>query len=267
MTRPNDASPAASDVGRLIGDRYLLAERIGVGGMATVHRALDTRLDRWVAVKLLRREVIADTDIAMRFRREALAATVLRHPSIVACLEAGSDDGQPLSGRDGPGGIAVDSVGPQAAATTSARPTRSPRSTAPSTASPPPTARPTPTPDPTPKQNADGTLALCEPFLELPCGLDAGTYAPTSFTPPIRFSLGDGWSTNKSSLDLFVLGRDEGLVTFAGDASRLANFVEGDVVVMNVISTGSYSYDTQSGGNTTVPSFEVKKITRKGSCD
>ena len=63
--------------------------------MATVHRALDTRLGRFVAVKLLRREVIADADIAMRFRREALAATVLRHRNIVACLETGTDDGQP----------------------------------------------------------------------------------------------------------------------------------------------------------------------------
>ena len=63
--------------------------------MATVHRALDTRLGRSVAVKLLRREVIEDADIAMRFRREALAATVLRHPNIVACLETGTDDGQP----------------------------------------------------------------------------------------------------------------------------------------------------------------------------
>jgi hypothetical protein len=64
--------------------------------MATVHRAHDTRPDKTVAVKLLRREVIEDTDIAMRFRREALAATVLRHPNIVACLETGTDDGQPF---------------------------------------------------------------------------------------------------------------------------------------------------------------------------
>ena len=75
--------------------RYRLAEVIGTGGMATVHRALDTRLGRFVAVKLLRREVIEDADIAMRFRREALAATVLRHRNIVACLETGTDDGQP----------------------------------------------------------------------------------------------------------------------------------------------------------------------------
>jgi serine/threonine-protein kinase len=84
-----------SDVGRLIDRRYLLAEVIGHGGMATVHRALDTKLDRPVAVKLLRREIVEDADLAMRFRREALAATVLRHPNIVACLETGTDDGQP----------------------------------------------------------------------------------------------------------------------------------------------------------------------------
>ena len=76
--------------------RYALAEVIGTGGMATVHRAFDTKLDRSVAVKLLRREAIADPDIAMRFRREALAATVLRHPNIIACLETGTDDGQPF---------------------------------------------------------------------------------------------------------------------------------------------------------------------------
>lgn len=83
-------------MGRLVAGRYRLAEVIGFGGMATVHRALDTKVGRTVAVKLLRREVIADADISMRFRREALAATVLRHPNIVACLETGSDDGQPF---------------------------------------------------------------------------------------------------------------------------------------------------------------------------
>jgi serine/threonine-protein kinase len=63
--------------------------------MATVHRATDIRSDRAVAVKLLRAEVSRDTDLAQRFRREALAATVLRHPNIVACLDAGTDGQQP----------------------------------------------------------------------------------------------------------------------------------------------------------------------------
>ncbi len=85
----------ATDLGRLVDGRYRLSERIGVGGMATVHRALDTTSGRAVAIKLLRREVLEDQELAMRFRREALAATVLRHPNIVACIAAGTDRGQP----------------------------------------------------------------------------------------------------------------------------------------------------------------------------
>ena len=89
-------APPPSDVGRLIDDRYSLGDVIGVGGMATIHRAFDTRLERAVAIKLLRPEILADADLAMRFRREALAATVLRHSNIVACLETGSDHGRPF---------------------------------------------------------------------------------------------------------------------------------------------------------------------------
>jgi len=63
--------------------------------MATIHEATDLRLDRAVAVKLLRPEAARDADLAGRFRREALAATVLRHPNIVACLDTGTDGDQP----------------------------------------------------------------------------------------------------------------------------------------------------------------------------
>jgi hypothetical protein len=63
----------------------------------------------------------------------------------------------------------------------------------------------------------------------------------------------------------FVNGEN---AAFAGDAARLADFVEGDIVLINAVATGSYSYDTQAGGNTTVPAFYVAKIKRpKGSCD
>ncbi|MGZ9275915.1 MAG: protein kinase domain-containing protein [Candidatus Limnocylindrales bacterium] len=93
MTKPRDRRAAPSD--RLVGGRYRLGPVIGRGGMATIHRAIDTRTDRAVAVKLLRPEVTRDADLAQRFRREALAATVLRHPNIVACLDTGTDDGQP----------------------------------------------------------------------------------------------------------------------------------------------------------------------------
>ncbi|MGH2473640.1 MAG: protein kinase domain-containing protein, partial [Candidatus Limnocylindrales bacterium] len=93
MTTPR--KPGASGKGRLIGGRYRLGPVVGRGGMATIHRATDTRTDRPVAVKLLRPEVTRDADLAQRFRREALAATVLRHPNIVACLDTGTDGDQP----------------------------------------------------------------------------------------------------------------------------------------------------------------------------
>jgi serine/threonine-protein kinase len=93
VTEPHDTSDPAET--RLIGGRYRLGPVIGRGGMATIHRATDLRLDRAVAVKLLRPEVSRDRDLAQRFRREALAATVLRHPNIVACLDTGTDGDQP----------------------------------------------------------------------------------------------------------------------------------------------------------------------------
>ena len=62
--------------------------------MATIYRATDVRFEREVAVKILRPEVATDRDLAQQFRREALAATVLRHPNIVACLDTGTDGDQ-----------------------------------------------------------------------------------------------------------------------------------------------------------------------------
>jgi len=53
---------------------------------------------------------------------------------------------------------------------------------------------------------------------------------------------------------------------FNGDADRLSDFVEDDVVFMNVVAAGSFTYDTQVGGSTTVPLFSVVSISRKGSC-
>ncbi len=81
--------------GEIIASRYRLDELIGRGGMATVFRAWDLRLARAVAVKLLRPEIVADPDLALRFRREAHAATVLRHPNVVACLDTGTDGDNP----------------------------------------------------------------------------------------------------------------------------------------------------------------------------
>lgn len=53
---------------------------------------------------------------------------------------------------------------------------------------------------------------------------------------------------------------------FVGTEKMLGDVVTGDIVSMNAVGLGSFSYDTQAGGNTTVPLFRVTKIARKGSC-
>jgi serine/threonine protein kinase len=80
----------------LFADRYRLERRLGVGGMATVQLALDTRLERRVAVKLLAEHLAQDSNFVSRFRREALAAARLVHPNIVQVFDFGADE---ASGR------------------------------------------------------------------------------------------------------------------------------------------------------------------------
>jgi serine/threonine protein kinase len=77
---------------QLFADRYKLERRLGVGGMATVRLAFDTRLERHVAVKLLAEHLAEDPSFVSRFRREALAAARLVHPNIVQVFDFGSDD-------------------------------------------------------------------------------------------------------------------------------------------------------------------------------
>ncbi len=64
-------------------DKYDILEELGHGGMATVYRALDRRLGREVAVKVMHRHLRDDTEVAARFDREARAVAKLRHPNIV----------------------------------------------------------------------------------------------------------------------------------------------------------------------------------------
>ena len=85
--------PADSLVGRLVDGRYEVLERIAEGGMATVYLATDTRLDREVALKVLRSHLAADPDFVARFRREARSAARLSHPNIVAVHDQGEDGG------------------------------------------------------------------------------------------------------------------------------------------------------------------------------
>ncbi len=76
-----------------IASRYRIEGRIGVGGMSTVHLAFDSRLERYVAIKLLAAHLADDPTFVSRFRREALAAARLVHPNIVQVFDFGFDAG------------------------------------------------------------------------------------------------------------------------------------------------------------------------------
>jgi serine/threonine-protein kinase len=74
-----------------IASRYRLERRLGLGGMSTVHLAVDERLQRHVAVKLLAEHLADDPTFVSRFQREALAAARLVHPNIVQVFDSGLD--------------------------------------------------------------------------------------------------------------------------------------------------------------------------------
>ena len=76
--------------------RYRLERRLGVGGMAAVWLARDTRLDRLVAIKVIADTLADDESWLLRFRREAQAAAALSHPNIVQVFDYGIDDGRPF---------------------------------------------------------------------------------------------------------------------------------------------------------------------------
>jgi eukaryotic-like serine/threonine-protein kinase len=77
----------------VLGERYQLQEPIGRGGMATIYRGHDMRMDRVVAIKVLREVYSTDPKFVTRFQREAKAASALQHPNIVQVFDYGQSDG------------------------------------------------------------------------------------------------------------------------------------------------------------------------------
>jgi serine/threonine protein kinase len=97
---PNDTAPEIADSSEpmvpegtesMLGDRYRIGEILGRGGMAEVHEAYDLRLERRVAIKILRPELARDPSFHQRFQREAHSAAGLNHPNIVAVYDTGED--------------------------------------------------------------------------------------------------------------------------------------------------------------------------------
>ena len=117
-TDPPRGEPAGvSDpmVGRLLDGRYRISGRIARGGMATVYEAMDLRLDRTVAVKVMHPGLGDDDEFANRFVSEARSAARLSHPNVVAVYDQGNDDGSVFLAMElVPGHTLRDTIGKEA---------------------------------------------------------------------------------------------------------------------------------------------------------
>lgn len=80
-------------IGMIIGDRYEILEKIGTGGMSDVYKAKDHKLNRFVAVKVLKQEFSENANFVSKFRIEAQAAAGLMHPNIVNVYDVGEEGG------------------------------------------------------------------------------------------------------------------------------------------------------------------------------
>ena len=86
-----DTTLADPLVGRLLDRRYQVEALVAIGGMATVYRAMDTRLDRRVALKVMHADLARDEDFVNRFIGEAKSVARLSHPNVVSVYDQGRD--------------------------------------------------------------------------------------------------------------------------------------------------------------------------------
>jgi serine/threonine-protein kinase len=88
------------DTRRVIAGRYQVGELLGRGGMSDVHKGIDSRLGRTVAIKLLKPQLATDPAFRTRFRQEAQAAARMAHPTIVRVFDAGEDTVRDANGNE-----------------------------------------------------------------------------------------------------------------------------------------------------------------------
>lgn len=95
MTTPDDTVTTGGSLGeqKVLAERYALGEVLGSGGIGVVHRSIDLRLDRPVAIKVLRPDAVEDETARARLRHEALSAASVGHPGVAQVFDVVEDDG------------------------------------------------------------------------------------------------------------------------------------------------------------------------------
>jgi hypothetical protein len=160
------------------------------------------------------------------------------------------------------------SVQPPATPVSLANPAATPGPTAAPAATPTPRPTPKATPKPTPRLTY-GTLSnrAWAKLVKAPDRYAGKGYTLWACIWQFDAATGtDAFLAQASNRKRAYWWTDGENASFVGNAEKLADFVEDDVVVMKVVVVGAYSYDTQSGGNTTVPQFRVVSVSRKGGC-
>ena len=91
--RPPGGQPGIFDPGAVLGGRYRIDNRIGIGGMGAVYKARDLELDRDVALKVIRPEFEADEEVLQRFKQEIILAREITHRNVVRIYDLGQAEG------------------------------------------------------------------------------------------------------------------------------------------------------------------------------
>jgi tetratricopeptide (TPR) repeat protein len=94
VTSATGAGPETLAPGELLGTRYEILSVLGQGGMGAVYKALDRELGRTVALKMIRADMVADSQILERFKQEVVLASQVTHPNVVRIYDLGSEGKQ-----------------------------------------------------------------------------------------------------------------------------------------------------------------------------
>ena len=92
MEQPEEQPPDIDLTGKLVAGRYSILRRLGEGGMGVVYSAMDSRLEKQVAIKVLREDFATRPDVVARFTQEAKSAARIKHENVLDVTDYGATD-------------------------------------------------------------------------------------------------------------------------------------------------------------------------------